>query len=198
MGRRRQLVGRPLRVGRRRCRVRRPGGAVLMVVVVLSVTPERLRGVLTRWLLEVSVGVYVGHLPARVREYLWLRIVEDVGRGRALMVWARQGEQRLDFRSHNHAWETVEVEGITLIRRQTAESREIRRAKETARARRLEAGAESSPVSPGSGLEDEGLETNSRGSGGSRRRNWSHAARRRRFQNAVEKRHGQQGPEEGV
>jgi len=75
-----------------------------MVVVVLSVTPERLRGVLTRWLVEVSVGVYVGHLPARVREHLWLRILEDVGRGRALMVWSRQGEQRLDFRTHNHAW----------------------------------------------------------------------------------------------
>ena len=31
-----------------------------MVVVVLAVVPERLRGHLTRWLMEISPGVYVG------------------------------------------------------------------------------------------------------------------------------------------
>ena len=42
-----------------------------MVVIVLSAAPASLRGALTRWLMEVSSGVFVGHLSARVREQLW-------------------------------------------------------------------------------------------------------------------------------
>jgi CRISPR-associated protein Cas2 len=159
-----------------------------MVVVVLSVVPERLRGALTRWLLEISVGVYVGHLPARVREQLWLRIVEDVGKGRALMVWSRQGEQRLDFRSHNHAWETVDVEGITLMRRQTAESQEIR-GRKASQGGDARSGASADRLS---GTLDENEQSRPR----DRRRNWSRAARRRRFRNAVEQRH--QGEDHGT
>lgn len=86
-----------------------------MIVVVLSVTPERLRGELTRWLLEIDTGVYVGHLSARVRERLWLRIIEDVGRGRALMVWTARNEQRLAFNVHNHAWSVADLDGIALM-----------------------------------------------------------------------------------
>jgi len=88
-----------------------------MTVIVLSTTPERLRGVLTRWLLEIMAGVFVGKVSARVREHIWARILEDVGKGRALMVWSRNGEQGLDFRAHNHSWETVDLDGMTLIRR---------------------------------------------------------------------------------
>nr|WP_252831049.1 type I-E CRISPR-associated endoribonuclease Cas2e [Bifidobacterium catenulatum] len=47
-----------------------------MVVIVLTACPVGLRGDLTRWLLEISPGVFVGHLDARVREKLWERIVE--------------------------------------------------------------------------------------------------------------------------
>jgi len=33
-----------------------------MVVLILSAAPASLRGAMTRWLLEVSPGVFVGHL----------------------------------------------------------------------------------------------------------------------------------------
>ncbi len=154
-----------------------------MIVVVLSVTPERLRGVLTRWLIEVSAGVYVGHLSARTRDQLWQRIVDDVGRGRALMVWSRQNEQHLDFRTHNHAWETVDVDGITLMRRQTVESRQIRDAKQ-ARAESRNVESEGGVGQPEESAPRDGMGL---------RRNWSHAARRRRFRNAVEQRHEGRG-----
>lgn len=98
-----------------------------MVVVVLSVTPERLRGVLTRWLLEIAPGMYVGRLPARVRDRLWARILSDVGRGRAVMVVLRRGEQGFDIRVHNHEWDPVDLDGVTLLRRQTPESKELAR-----------------------------------------------------------------------
>lgn len=152
-----------------------------MIVVILSVTPERLRGSLTRWLLEISPGVYVGHAPARVREMIWLRIVEDITRGRALMVWSTRGEQRLEFRVHNHAWEPVDHDGITLMRRQTVESRQIAAAQPpnvsptsrqspTQRSRRpAESQLDDIPTSAPRGT-------------------WSNAGRRRRYRNAVEQR----------
>ncbi|AUH69606.1 type I-E CRISPR-associated endoribonuclease Cas2e [Gordonia sihwensis] len=90
-----------------------------MVVVVLTSCPPKLRGHLTRWLLEVSAGVYVGHVPARVRDLLWSQIIEYVSNGKAIMVHSSDGEQRLAFRTHLHEWEPVDLDGITLIRRPT-------------------------------------------------------------------------------
>lgn len=145
-----------------------------MVVVILSVCPERLRGVLTRWLLEISTGVYVGHVPARVRDHLWSRIIEDASRGRALMVHSTTGEQRLTFRTHRHAWKPVDIDGLTLMRRQTAESRALR-----------VAAARTGATNGKSTLDDSEEWTQNDGT----RRNWSNAARHRRFKNAVERRH---------
>jgi CRISPR-associated protein Cas2 len=82
-----------------------------------------LRGHLTRWLLEISAGVYVGHVPARVRELMWLRVVELAKDGKAIMIYSTRGEQRLAFKVHRHAWEPVDIDGLTLMRR-PSESRE--------------------------------------------------------------------------
>lgn len=88
-----------------------------MVVVVLTSCPAKLRGHLSRWLLEVSAGVYVGHVPARVRDLLWIQIVEYVKDGKALMVHTSSGEQRLAFKTHRHEWEPVDLDGVMLMRR---------------------------------------------------------------------------------
>lgn len=90
-----------------------------MVVVVLTNCPAKLRGHLTRWLLEISAGVYVGHVSARVRDLLWDQIVEYVKDGKALMVYNSTGEQRLAFRTHLHEWEAVDFDGVMLMRRPT-------------------------------------------------------------------------------
>lgn len=152
-----------------------------MIVVVLSVTPERLRGVLTRWLLEIAGGVYVGHVPTRVRDRLWLRIVEDVGRGRALMVWSTRNEQRLAFRVHNHAWTTVDYDGMTLMRRTTAESQRIAAAKQRS-TQPVDHSPSTTRATPGDPA------------GQRSRTNRSHAGRRRRYRNAVEQRHQDNRP----
>lgn len=90
-----------------------------MIVIVLTAVPPGLRGHLTRWLLEISPGVFVGHASARVREEMWQRIVEFVGEGRALMVYSKHGEQRLAFQVHGHDWTPVDHDGVMLMRRQT-------------------------------------------------------------------------------
>lgn len=88
-----------------------------MTVIVLTACPAGLRGHLTRWLLEISAGVFVGNPTARVRNLLWARVIELSGNGRALMVYRTEGEQRLDFKVHEHHWQPVDYDGITLIRR---------------------------------------------------------------------------------
>ncbi|GAB3552976.1 CRISPR-associated protein Cas2 [Actinopolyspora lacussalsi] len=90
-----------------------------MTVVVLTAVPPGLRGHLTRWLLEISPGVFVGNVSARVREELWERIREFAADGRAIMVHSTQGEQRLSFEVHGHDWTPVDYDGVKLMRRQT-------------------------------------------------------------------------------
>lgn len=88
-----------------------------MVVLVLTACPAGLRGHLTRWLLEISPGVFVGFVSTRVRDLLWERVTELAKDGRAIMVHSQRGEQRLAFRVHRHDWEPVDIDGVHLIRR---------------------------------------------------------------------------------
>ncbi|ALJ18530.1 type I-E CRISPR-associated endoribonuclease Cas2e [Microbacterium sp. No. 7] len=88
-----------------------------MVVLVLSACPPGLRGYLTRWLLEISAGVFVGRVSRRVRELMWQRTIEMVRTGRAIMVFSARNEQGLSFLVHGHHWEPVDIDGITLMLR---------------------------------------------------------------------------------
>jgi len=88
-----------------------------MTVIVVAACPVGLRGHLTRWLLEISTGVFVGKVPARVRDLLWIRTVDMVKTGRAIMVYSSNNEQGLAFKVHRHEWHPVEIEGLTLMLR---------------------------------------------------------------------------------
>lgn len=88
-----------------------------MVVLVLTACPAGLRGHLTRWLLEVSPGIFVGHVPTRVRDLLWMRVEEMCKNGRAILVYSVRNEQRLEFKVHQHDWEIVDLDGLKLMRR---------------------------------------------------------------------------------
>lgn len=90
-----------------------------MVVLVVTACPAGLRGHLTRWLLEISPGVFVGHVSARVREDLWFQVIELCKDGKAILVYSTRSEQRLAFRSHRHDWDVIDVEGMSLVRRPT-------------------------------------------------------------------------------
>lgn len=89
-----------------------------MTVVVLVSVPPGLRGHLTRWLLEISPGVFVGQITARVRDLLWSRIVTFRGDvGRVVMVYAAATEQGLAFRCVGSPWQPVDFDGLMLVRR---------------------------------------------------------------------------------
>jgi len=88
-----------------------------MIVISMVDCPPGLRGDLTKWLLEISAGVFVGQVSARVRDQLWERIEKNVARGRVTMVYNANNEQRLAFRVHNASWQPIDFDGLKLMLR---------------------------------------------------------------------------------
>lgn len=88
-----------------------------MVVITLSDCPPKVRGDITKWLCEISTGVFVGNLSSRVRQELWNRVCDNLKSGRASMVYSTQGEQQLAFEVHNSLWKPTELDGIVLMKR---------------------------------------------------------------------------------
>lgn len=86
-----------------------------MIVVTLSSCPSSLKGDLTLWMQEISTGVYVGNLSARVRDELWQRIISNVEQGTASMIYSSNNEQRMEFRVHNSGYKPIEFDGLFLV-----------------------------------------------------------------------------------
>ena len=70
-----------------------------MTVIVLEKVSKSLSGYLSRWLIEVHTGTFVGHLAQRVRQNLWEEVCGSLTTGSAFMVYATNDEQgyRCDF-----------------------------------------------------------------------------------------------------
>lgn len=58
----------------------------MFMVITATKLPEHLRGYLSRFLLEVDTGVYVGNVSRRVRDNLWRRCVSVMGEGTLTMI----------------------------------------------------------------------------------------------------------------
>jgi CRISPR-associated protein Cas2 len=88
-----------------------------MVVITLEKVPTSLRGELTRWLLEVKTGTFVGRVSAMVRDKLWELICTRNHGGGCLMVYNTNNEQGFALRTYGDTTrDLVDFEGITLIR----------------------------------------------------------------------------------
>lgn len=93
-----------------------------MVVMILEKVPRSLRGVLTRWMLEVDTGVFVGRLSARVRDLLWMRAVAKSRGGKVCQVWSTDSEQGFDLRLHGYEDRAVvEMDGLRWVAFKNAE-----------------------------------------------------------------------------
>lgn len=88
-----------------------------MIVLTLTACPQSLRGDLTKWLQEISSGVYVGRVSRRVREELWEQVCQHAKTGKATMVFPVQNEQGYDFLVHNTPWHPFDYEGLHLMMR---------------------------------------------------------------------------------
>jgi len=71
-----------------------------MTVFALTRSPQRLRGVLSRFCLEVQAGLFIGRLDARMRDSLWEKVEQLAGvNTRAVMAWRERNEQGYAFRT---------------------------------------------------------------------------------------------------
>ncbi len=94
-----------------------------MIVMVLEKVPVSLRGELSRWLVEVKTGVFVGHVSARVRDKLWERCEQNKRLGGVTQIWSTNTEQRFRMRMMGDTQrDIVELEGLQLIRVRRARS----------------------------------------------------------------------------
>jgi CRISPR-associated protein Cas2 len=87
-----------------------------MVVMILERVPVSLRGELTRWLLEPRAGVFVGKMPASVRDRLWEKACGAMAGGAGMLIYNADNEQGFSIRfwgATNRS--VVDYEGLTLI-----------------------------------------------------------------------------------
>lgn len=83
-----------------------------MIMVYVSKCPNRLRGDLTKWLYCVGSGLYVGDVNARIREYLWSRVVDDIENGSAIMAYDANTESGLEVRLHGTELSMRDYDGL--------------------------------------------------------------------------------------
>lgn len=95
-----------------------------MITLVLSKVPAGLRGHLTKWLMEVAPGVFVGKVSARVRDELWLIVAEGLSGGTALMIISARNEQGFEVRNIGHRWSPIDLDGMVALRRPPANDTE--------------------------------------------------------------------------
>jgi CRISPR-associated protein Cas2 len=87
-----------------------------MLVIVLENAPDRLRGRLAVWLLEVRAGVYVGDFSRKVREMMWTQVLAGLEDGNAVMVWHSNNESGFEIETAGtNRRVPVEFDGLKLV-----------------------------------------------------------------------------------
>ena len=87
-----------------------------MVVFVLENATDKLRGILTRWMIETKPGIFVGSLTGMVRDKLWEMIPNHVPKG-ALMIYSCNNEQGYQIKMFGEPNRTVvDLDGLQLIK----------------------------------------------------------------------------------
>lgn len=90
---------------------------MLTVITVERVTRST-RGQLSRWLIEIGTGVFVGNVSARVRNHLWSLITNATRRaGACCLVYSAQNEQGFGISIYGDTErETADFDGLQLVR----------------------------------------------------------------------------------
>jgi len=91
-------------------------------VIVLEKVPKTLRGELSRWMLEVSTGVFVGSMSAMVRDLLWEKCIAKKTAGRCCQLYRTNNEQGFAIRTYGDTTRTLaDFDGLTLVAVKNAE-----------------------------------------------------------------------------
>lgn len=87
-----------------------------MVVFLMEKVPVSLRGEITRWMLELKPGVFVGNISALVREKLWEQICQKLKGGAVTLLHSAANEQGYKIRTYGETVRKVkDFDGLQLI-----------------------------------------------------------------------------------
>jgi CRISPR-associated protein Cas2 len=87
-----------------------------MVVMILENVQPSVRGELTRWMLELRSGVFLGDLSAAVRDKLWQMVCSKMRVGAGMIVYNAANEQGYAIKFHGDTSRVVEdFDGMLLI-----------------------------------------------------------------------------------
>ena len=87
-----------------------------MVVFLMEKVPASLRGEITRWMLELRPGVFVGSVSALVREKLWEMICQKAKGGAVTLLHSAANEQGYRIRTFGDTARKVkDFDGLQLI-----------------------------------------------------------------------------------
>ena len=87
-----------------------------MVVLMMDNAPVNLRGELTRWLMEVKPGVFVGKISSLVRQRLWERVCSNQGVVGAVILYSMNNEQGFSMEMHGTPYrKVVDINGLQFI-----------------------------------------------------------------------------------
>ena len=87
-----------------------------MVVMILENVSPSLRGELSRWMLELKAGVFVGKLSALVRDKLWEKCITKCTKGGIYQVYKMNNEQGFEIRLYGDCSRSVlDFDGLKLI-----------------------------------------------------------------------------------
>jgi len=87
-----------------------------MLVIVTEAVPDRLRGYLSRWLLEIRAGVFIGEYSTRVRKVITKTITENHETGNVVVAWSTNTESGFDFETYGSDRRIpIEMDGIKLV-----------------------------------------------------------------------------------
>lgn len=87
-----------------------------MTVIILERVPSSVRGELSRWMLEVQVGVFVGTLSTLVRDLLWDYICDKMREGAGALIHQANNEQGFAMRVCGRTSRRLrDFDGLSLI-----------------------------------------------------------------------------------
>ncbi len=87
-----------------------------MIVIMLERVTPALRGEITRWLIELGPGIFVGNVSALVRDKLWELICKRMKKGAGTLLHNASNEQGYKMRQFGETKRKVaNFEGLQLI-----------------------------------------------------------------------------------
>lgn len=86
-----------------------------MTVITVTNAPPSLKGDLTKWMQEISTGVYIGNFNAKIREQLWKRVKDSIGNGQATISFRYNNEIGYRFHTFQTIQQSIDYDGIQLV-----------------------------------------------------------------------------------